>query len=163
MSQPLWLASAGVYTPTPLYAVILVELAEELKLSEDHVEVHVEDALPTWEVKLQAPEAMMHSAQASSSGTSAATPPEGFVDVSTAQAYEIKTLTAAMQKIGEERVNVHAQLASLASRLCHCPDVEKLMADMTAAGAASTQAFKRIGGMELLRRQAWAQVHPWRV
>ena len=43
---------------------------------------------------------------------------------------------------------MQAQLASLASRSCHCSDVDKLMVDMPAAIEASTQAFNRIQAME---------------
>ena len=54
----------------------------------------------------------------------------------------------AVQVLGGERVNVQTQLASLASKPCHCLDVDKLMLDMTAARFASTRAFKRIHDME---------------
>ncbi len=62
---------------------------------------------------------------------------------------------------------MQAQLAFLASRPRHCPDVDKLMEEMVTAVAASTQAFAPIGEMEgVLRRrfqikQVGLQLRPW--
>ena len=125
----------------------LVASAEKLKLSEDYVKGQVEGAFSTLDIKLAKFESLMTASAATSSSTGAATSPEGSVNVGIAQAYEIKVITAALQELGANRVNVQTQLASLASRPCHCPDVDKLMSDMTASGTASAQAFSRIQAM----------------
>ena len=64
-------------------------------------------------------EAMLNSNAACSSRTAAGTLHEGAANVNAVQAYEVKVLTAAVQELGQERANVQAQLASLASRTFH--------------------------------------------
>ena len=93
---------------------------------------------------------MVNSAAASSSQTAAPAFTDEASNINVVQAYEIKILTAALQELGENRVNFQAQLASLASKPRHCPDVGKLMVDMGAVSFAGTQSSKRIHDMELV-------------
>ena len=135
----------------------LLEFAGKLQESENHVKAvhnefggHVEGAFTALDIKLRQLESLVNSASSASSGTAAATFSDAAVNINVAQAYEIKVITAALQELGENRVNVQTQLASLASKPCHCPDVDKLMSDMTASSTASAQAFSRIQAMELV-------------
>ena len=104
----------------------------------------------------------MSSATASSSHTAGQVTTDEASNIQMVQAFEIKALAAMMQEMGESRANVQVQLASLASKPCHCADVDKLMADMVSAGGASAQAFKRIQDMEVVLTKLTSEGAPMR-
>jgi hypothetical protein len=112
----------------------LVEFSDKLKASENDVKAvhnefggHVAGAFSALDIKLQKLEVALNSATSSASGVAAGAFPAGVGNVMAAQTSELKVLNSAVSQMGEERVNVQLQLASLAARPCHCPDVDNLM------------------------------------
>ena len=99
----------------------------------------------------------MTASAATSPSTGAATLPEGEVNVGIAQAYEIQSLGSALQELAkgtaDSLMNIQLQLGSFAAKSCHCPHVDKLTQEMSAAGTASRQASTRIGEMEGVLRK----------